>query len=51
MECFVAAVVVGAAAVAAGVRVEEQPGCLLWVVVGVVVAGIAGVVVVVGLAG
>lgn len=43
MECFVAAVAVGA-----GVRVVEQPGCLLWVVV----AGIAGVVVVVvGLAG
>lgn len=50
MECFVAAVAVGGAA-AAGVRVVEQLGCLLWVVVGVVVAGIAGVVVVVGLAG
>lgn len=49
MECFVAAVAVGTVA-AAGVRVEEQPGCLLLVVVGVVVAGIAGVVVV-GLAG
>lgn len=45
MECFVAAVAVGGAA-AAGVRVVEQLGCLLWVVV----AGIAGVVVV-GLAG